>query len=91
VQVKEIECVIRNQMGLHVRSASKLSKVASKFKAEIFVSYGGLEVNAKSVLGVMMLAAEEGATIKFRAEGADEDQALAALKDLVDGKFGGEP
>lgn len=83
--------IIRNPMGLHVRVASKFVHTASRFKSHIWVSRDDLEVNGKSILGVMMLAAEEGATIKVRAEGPDEAAALAALKELVDGSFGGMP
>ncbi len=66
-------------------------KTAARFRAQVFVSRDDLEVNGKSIMGVMMLAAEEGATIKVRAEGEDEQQALGALEALVEGKFGGEP
>jgi phosphocarrier protein len=66
-------------------------KTAARYKAQVMVSRDDLEVNGKSIMGVMMLAAEEGATIKVRAEGEDEQAMLAALKELVDGKFGGEP
>jgi len=57
----------------------------------VLVSRDDLEVNGKSIMGVMMLAAEEGSTIRVKADGPDEAQALAALTELVDGKFGGEP
>ena len=66
-------------------------KTAARFRAQVFVSRDDLEVNGKSIMGVMMLAAEEGATIRVRAEGEDEQQALGALEALVEGKFGGEP
>jgi phosphocarrier protein len=66
-------------------------KTASKYDSHVFVSRDDLEVNGKSIMGVMMLAAEEGAMIKVRAEGVDETQVIAALRELVDGKFGGEP
>ena len=66
-------------------------KTASKFRSQVLVSRDDLEVNGKSIMGVMMLAAEEGAMIKVRAEGDDETQVIAALRELVDGKFGGEP
>ena len=88
--MKEVDLIIRNAMGLHVRSASKLAKAATRFKSQVFISYDGLEVNAKSIMGVMMLAAEEGALIKVRADGEDEGDAIAALKALVESKFGGE-
>jgi phosphocarrier protein len=87
----ETHLVIRNQLGLHARAAALFVKTAARYRAQVFVSRDDLEVNGKSIMGVMMLAAEEGATIKVRAEGEDEQQVLAALKELVDGKFGGEP
>ena len=87
----ELQLLIRNQLGLHARACALFVKAASKFKSDIFVSRDDLEVNGKSIMGVMMLAAEEGATIKVRAEGEDEQEALRALEELVAGKFGGEP
>ena len=66
-------------------------KTAARFKSDVFVSRDDLEVNGKSIMGVMMLAAEEGSMIKVRAEGEDETAAVTALRELVDGKFGGEP
>ncbi len=87
----EVELVIRNQLGLHVRACSQFVKTAARFQSQILVSRDDLEVNGKSIMGVMMLAAEEGATIRVRAEGADEGDAIVALRELVDGKFGGEP
>ena len=87
----EIQLLIRNQLGLHARACALFVKTSSRFKSEILVSRDDLEVNGKSIMGVMMLAAEEGATILVKATGPDEAEALAALQDLVDGKFGGEP
>lgn len=87
----DLQLVIRNQLGLHARACALFVKTASKFRSEIFVSRDDLEVNGKSIMGVMMLAAEEGATITVRAVGPDEQAALEAIRDLVDGKFGGEP
>jgi phosphocarrier protein len=89
--VTETQLVIRNQLGLHARACALFVKTASRFRSQVFVSRDDLEVNGKSIMGVMMLAAEEGAMIKVRAEGEDESQAVAALRELVDGKFGGEP
>lgn len=86
-----VELLIRNQLGLHARACALFVKTSSRFKSEIFVSRDDLEVNGKSIMGVMMLAAEEGSTIVVRASGADEAEALVALQELVDGKFGGEP
>lgn len=87
----EAKLLIRNQLGLHARACAMFVKTAAKFKSEIFVSRDDLEVNGKSIMGVMMLAAEEGSTIKVRGEGPDEKEAIAALTTLVEGKFGGEP
>ena len=87
----EIQLQIRNQLGLHARACALFVKTASRFKSEVLVSRDGLEVNGKSIMGVMMLAAEEGSTILVKAIGADEGDALSALQELVDGKFGGEP
>jgi phosphocarrier protein len=83
--------LIRNQLGLHARACALFVKTAAKFSSEVFVSRDDLEVNGKSIMGVMMLAAEEGSTIVVRAEGPDEAEMLAAIQELVDGKFGGEP
>jgi phosphocarrier protein len=87
----ETELLIRNQLGLHARACALFVKAASRFRSEVFVSRDDLEVNGKSIMGVMMLAAEEGSTIRVRADGPDEAEAIAALTELVDGKFGGEP
>ncbi len=86
-----IELLIRNQLGLHARACALFVKTASRFRCEVTVSRDGVVVNGKSIMGVMMLAAEEGSTIEVKAEGPDEAEALSALQELVDGKFGGEP
>jgi len=91
VAVAEAEMLIRNQLGLHARACALFVKTAARFKSHVMVSRDDLEVNGKSIMGVMMLAAEEGSTIKVRAEGPDAEAAVQALQDLVDGKFGGEP
>ncbi len=87
----EAQLLIRNQLGLHARACALFVKTAAKFKSEVYVSRDNLEVNGKSIMGVMMLAAEEGSTIRVRVEGPDESAALDALRALVEGKFGGEP
>ena len=83
--------LIRNQLGLHARACALFVKTAARYKAEVWVARDDLEVNGKSIMGVMMLAAEEGSTIRVRADGPDERDVIAALQTLVDGKFGGEP
>jgi phosphocarrier protein len=77
-----------NANGLHARPAAEIVKLAAKFKSEITIVKDDLDVNGKSIMGVMMLAAEHGSTITFRAEGPDADQALDALATLVGNKFG---
>jgi phosphocarrier protein len=89
--VTDVQLVVRNQLGLHARACAMFVKTAAQFKSHVLVSRDDLEVNGKSIMGVMMLAAEEGAIIKVRADGEDEKEAVAALTELVNGKFGGEP
>lgn len=87
----QADMLIRNQLGLHARACALFVKTAARFRSEVYVSRDDLEVNGKSIMGVMMLAAEEGSTITVKVDGPDESDALAALQELVDGKFGGEP
>ena len=82
------EAEIVNRLGLHARAAAKLTHVASGFQAEIWISRAGRRVNAKSIMGVMMLAAGQGSSVLLEAEGADAEQALAALAKLIADKFG---
>jgi phosphocarrier protein len=79
---------ILNKNGLHARPAAEIVKIAAKFQSEITLVRDGTEVNGKSIMGVMMLAAECGATLLLRAEGADADAALDALDALIKNKFG---
>ena len=79
---------IVNKLGLHARASAKLTQVASAYGCEIWLTRNGRRVNAKSIMGVMMLAAGKGATVIIEAEGADADQALAALLQLIADKFG---
>ena len=79
---------IANRNGLHARPAAEIVKLAAKFQSEITIVKDDLDVNGKSIMGVMMLAAEHGSSITFRAEGDDADQALDALTNLVTSKFG---
>ena len=84
----EAEFLIRNQLGLHARACALFVKTAARFASEVTVRRDDLEVNGKSIMGVMMLAAEEGSTITVRATGADEREALEVLRALVDNRFG---
>ncbi len=79
---------ISNKLGLHARASAKLTKLAGGFKSEIHLSRNGRRVNAKSIMGVMMLAAGLGSEIEIEAEGADEREAVEAMRALVDAKFG---
>ena len=83
-----IEAEIVNRLGLHARAAAKLTHIASGFQSEIWLSRSGRRVNAKSIMGVMMLAAGKGASVTIEAEGADAEAALAALLQLIADKFG---
>jgi phosphocarrier protein len=85
---KEREVQIINKNGLHARPAAEIVKLAARFKSEITMTRDDLEVNGKSIMGVMMLAAECGATLMVKAEGPDADQAVDAIADLVARKFG---
>ena len=77
-----------NRNGVHARPAAEIVKLAAKYQSEITVIRDDLEVNGKSIMGVMMLAAECGATLRLRAEGPDAPQALDALALLIANKFG---
>jgi len=79
---------ISNKLGLHARASAKLTKLAGSFKSEIFLSRNGRRVNAKSIMGVMMLAAGLGSDVEIEAEGVDEAEAVAALRGLIEAKFG---
>ena len=81
------ELAITNKHGLHARPAAQFVKIAGKFTSDIKVIKDGLEVNGKSIMGIMMLAAEPGSEIILLIEGADEQAAFDALKDLIDQKF----
>ncbi len=79
---------ILNKNGLHARPAAEIVKAAARFKSDITISREDIEVNGKSIMGVMMLAAECGSTILLRATGPDATEAVAAIESLVHGKFG---
>jgi phosphotransferase system HPr (HPr) family protein len=79
---------VRNQPGIHARPAALFVKKAGEFDSEVFVTHGELEVNGKSIMGVMMLAAEAGTELLISASGPDEEEAVAALVRLVDSRFG---
>lgn len=78
---------IRNKLGLHARPAAHFVRLASRFAADVYVSRDSVEVNGKSIMGVMMLTAEEGARIEIRAEGEDAEKAIEELVALVERGF----
>lgn len=79
---------IRNPLGMHARPSAQLTQVASRFQSEVFIAKEGRRVNAKSIMGVMMLAAGPGAVLTVDARGPDAEQAVRALGDLIEGGFG---
>jgi len=88
--VPSAELTVTNKLGLHARASAKLTQVASRFAAEIWLTRNDRRVNAKSIMGVMMLAAGRGAALTVEAEGADAEAALAAIRELIADKFGEE-
>lgn len=78
---------ILNKLGIHARPAAQFVRIANRFQADIFVERDGEEIDGKSIMGVMMLAAGHGSVITVTAEGSDESAAIAAIGDLIDRKF----
>jgi len=86
MQQREIEIV--NKLGLHARASAKLTQLAGQFTAEVWISRDDRKVNAKSIMGVMMLAAAKGSVVAIETDGPDEAQAMTALVALIHDKFG---
>ncbi len=86
MQQREVEIV--NKLGLHARASAKLTQLAGKYQCEVWLSRNGRRVNAKSIMGVMMLAAAKGSKIEIETDGTDEADAMAALVELIADKFG---
>ncbi len=85
--MQQQDIVISNRLGLHARAAAKLVQLLQDFRASVWLLHHGREINAKSIMGVMMLAAGQGSVLTVRAEGDDAAAALAAVIDLFDRKF----
>ncbi|HEU4853390.1 MAG TPA: HPr family phosphocarrier protein [Telluria sp.] len=83
---QEIE--ITNKLGLHARASAKFTQLAARFKSDVFLTRNARRINGKSIMGVMMLAAGKGAKVTLEADGADEQDAVAALAALINDKFG---
>jgi phosphocarrier protein len=88
MQQRDVEIV--NKLGLHARPSARLTQLASSFKSNVFMSRNGRRVNAKSIMGVMMLAASKGSTITLETEGEAEVEAMEALAGLISSGFGEE-
>lgn len=86
----EREVTVRNRAGLHTRPASLLVKTASQFEADVYLQRDNYEINGKSVIGVMTLAAEQGATLTLVVNGEDEEEAASAIAELFEDGFGEE-
>jgi len=83
---QEVEII--NRLGLHARASAKLTQVAGQFKSDVWMSNNGRRVNAKSIMGVMMLAAAKGSKVVIETDGQDEGQAMQALQALIADRFG---
>jgi phosphocarrier protein len=81
---------IRNKLGLHARAAALLVKTANHFEADVTVEKDGIEVNGKSIMGILMLAASKGTRITLKIQGKDAAQAIQSLAELIDNRFGEE-
>ena len=86
MQQRDVEIV--NKLGLHARPSARLTQLASSFKSQVFMARNGRRVNAKSIMGVMMLAAAKGSTITLETDGEDEVEAIEALAGLISSGFG---
>ena len=82
------EALIVNKLGLHARASARLTQMATSFQSEVWMERNGRRINAKSIMGVMMLAAGKGSTVTIETEGPDADAAMAALQKLIADKFG---
>jgi phosphocarrier protein len=89
-QKVEKDIAITNRLGLHARPAAMFVRIASRYRSEVWVSKEGEEVNGKSIMGLMMLAAGKGSTLHLRCEGPDADKAVEELEQLIKSKFNEE-
>jgi len=84
----EKKFVIKNRLGLHARAAAQLVQLANRFQSDVLVRKDGLEVNGKSIMGILMLAAPKGSKIEVIVRGEDAEEVMNALGELIDGGFG---
>ncbi|MBT9590645.1 MAG: HPr family phosphocarrier protein [Thiobacillus sp.] len=88
MQQRDVEII--NKLGLHARPSARLTQLASSFKSDVFMARNGRRINAKSIMGVMMLAAAKGSTVTLETNGEDEQEAIDALAGLITSGFGEE-
>ncbi|MHB1051511.1 MAG: HPr family phosphocarrier protein [Thiobacillus sp.] len=88
MQQRDVEII--NKLGLHARPSARLTQLASNFKSDVFMARNGRRINAKSIMGVMMLAAAKGSTVTLETNGEDEQEAIDALAGLITSGFGEE-
>ena len=88
--MRSAEVTVVNKLGLHARPSARITQVATGFSSEVWMTRKGRRINAKSIMGVMMLAAGKGSTLVIETEGEDEEEALAALVELIESGFGEE-
>ena len=86
--MQQLEVEIANKLGLHARASAKLTQLAARYQSEVWLSRNGRRVNAKSIMGVMMLAAARGTTVTIETSGPDEQEAMTALLELIKDRFG---
>ncbi len=86
--MQQTDVLIKNKLGLHARASAKLSQLASQFPCEVWLARNGRRVNGKSIMGVMMLAAAKGTTIAVETSGEREEEAMGAIRALIDDFFG---
>jgi phosphocarrier protein HPr len=88
--MEKSEFIIKNRLGLHARAAAQLVKTANRFRSDVLIDKEGMEVNGKSIMGILMLAAPKGSRISVSVNGEDAEEAMKALRELIEDGFGEE-
>ncbi len=88
--MKQANIMVINKLGMHARASAKFVNLASQFKSDIVLERNGHQANGKSIMGIMMLAAGKGSRLSLNVEGVDEDEAMLALRGLIENRFGEE-
>jgi phosphocarrier protein HPr len=89
-RMEKSEFIIKNRLGLHARAAAQLVKTANRFRSDVLIDKEGMEVNGKSIMGILMLAAPKGSRISVSVNGEDAEEAMKALRELIEDGFGEE-